>query len=293
MRCTGGLGAVGPEVRPVSSPPVIAVVRWLRLESSVRFHAMSESHVRPPPGNTEAKLLLLIALFSATWILFIFLLDRLPSAVIPTAYALPVILVGTLLLAIRLARKGASPIPSALGTIGVLFIVGGGTFDMVATVIQTPRLQGESNLVGRALLDSGHSLPFVYGYAILSETLFLTVVCTLWLSLLRHRDILVASLQGHSSFMRFLKAATGGDRLTWREWIIPLRIAELPRAYHVFWVLVIVLVAGQVDRWYLGLEWFGLVPTVRWFVIGAAVFVGLAGYFIWLRLASRRTQDAI
>ncbi len=254
---------------------------------------MPDSDATPPPGNTEARLLLLISLATAVWILIVFLLGRLPSARIPTAYALPIILAPSLLLAIRLARKGAAPIPLALGTIGILFIVGGGTFDMAATVIHTPTLRGESNFVGRALLDSGHPLPFVYGYAVLSQTLLLALVCTLWLSLLRHRNILIASLQGHSSFMRFIKAATGGAHLTWRQWIIPFKMSELPRAYQLFWVLVVGLVAGMVDRWYLGLEWFNLVSSIRWIVLGAALFIGLGGYFIWLWLASRRMQTAI
>ncbi|MCH7988350.1 MAG: hypothetical protein IID46_04270, partial [Planctomycetes bacterium] len=202
------------------------------------------------------------------------------------------ILVSSLIIAIRLAGKGTAPIPLAFGTIGILFIVGGGTFDMIATVIHTPRLRDEGNVIARALLDSGHALAFVYGYAILAQTTFLALVCAMWLSLLRHRDILIASLQGHSSFMRFFKAATGGAHLTWRQWIIPFNMSELPRAYHVFWVLVVVFVAGMMDRWYLGLEWFKLISSIRWIVFGAALLVGLGVYFVWLWLASRRTQNA-
>ncbi len=109
---------------------------------------MSDSDDTPPPGNTEAKLQLLIFLVAAGWILVVFLLNRLPFAVIPTAYAVPVILAPSLFLAIRLAHKGTARIPATLGTIGILYIAGGGTFDMVATVIHTPRLRNESNLIG-------------------------------------------------------------------------------------------------------------------------------------------------
>ncbi len=89
--------------------------------------------------------------------------------------------------------------------------------------------------------------------------------------------------------MRFLKAATGGAHLTWRQWIIPLKMSELPRAYPLCWVMVVVLVAGQVDRWYLGLQWFNLVSSIRFVVFGVALFVGLVAYFFWLWLAARHT----
>jgi len=93
--------------------------------------------------------------------------------------------------------------------------------------------------------------------------------------------------------MRFLKSATGGDHLTWRQWIIPFNMSELPRAYHLLWVMVVILVAGMIERWYrwyLGLEWFGLVSSARWTWVGVGMTVGLAAYFVWLWVASRDSK---
>lgn len=164
---------------------------------------------------------------------------------------------------------------------------------MVATVIHSAQLRDESNPLARGLLDSGHSLAFVYGYGILSQSLLLALVVTLWFALLRHRNILAASLRGHSSFMRFMKAATGGAHLTWRQWIIPLKMSELPCAYQLFWVVAVTLVAGVSDRWYCGLEWFNVVSSIRWIVLGTALIIGYVVYFRWLWLASCHTQPTI
>ena len=51
------------------------------------------------------------------------------------------------------------------------------------------------------------------------------------------------------------------------------------------------MIIGVIDRWYLGLEWFRLVPSVRWIVSGVGLVAGLALYLIWLWLASRITDN--
>ena len=95
------------------------------------------------------------------------------------------------------------------------------------------------------------------------------------------------------SFLRFLKAATGGAHLSWRQWIIPLKMSELPRAYPLLWALVVVLVAGMTDRWFLGLKWFDLVSSGRWLCFCAAEVIGLGTYFSWLWVTSRRTENGV
>ena len=253
---------------------------------------MSESDDALPPGNTEAKLLLVFFFVVVGLLLVVVLLDQFPPAVIPTIYALPIALALSLFLAVRLAYKGTSRVPAALATIGVVYIVGGGMFDMISTVIHTPRLHKEGNVIARALLDSGHSLQFVYAYAIVAQALLLILVSTLWVAFLRHREALITSVENERSLMPFLKAATGGAHLTWRQWIIPLKMSDMPRAFPLMWVMVVGLVAGASDRWYLGLKWFSLVSFNRWASVAIALFVVLIVYFLWLWAASRRTEHA-
>ena len=265
--------------------------------SEHQLHAMSDSDDTLPPGNAEAKLLLLIffVVVSPLLVVILFsrvLFDRSLETVIPAVYALPAVLALSLFLAIRLACRGTSRIPAALATIGVLYIVGGGMFDMIATVKHTPTLQDEGNMIVRVLFDSDHSVHFVYAYVMVAQALLLILISTLWVAFLRHREALITSVENERSLMPFLKAATGGAHLTWRQWIIPLKMSEMPRAFPLMWVMVVGLVAGASDRWYLGLEWYDLVSFSRWACVGMSVFVGLLAYFLWLWAASRGAEHA-
>ncbi len=75
--------------------------------------------------------------------------------------------------------------------------------------------------------------------------------------------------------LAFLKAATGGADLTCAQWLLPLRRSEFPDTTYAVWVVAVVLLAGGVDRWYLGLEWYGLISGLRFQVLGCAVLLGL------------------
>lgn len=248
-----------------------------------------------PNGSREAKSLILIVLLAGGWILVAFhlLRDRIPTAALATAYLLPLVLVLSLFLAIRLASKGTAAAPLFLVALGIAHVAGGGTFDMIATVLHSPGLELEGNVVARTLLDSGHALWFVYTHAIFCQGLYIAFICASWIALLRHRETVTSLLQDKRSFPRFVKAATGGDHLGWRQWMLPLRLSDLPRPYPLFWVFAVVFVAGEIDRWYLGLEWFGLVPQIRYLVSAVAVLVALAAYLLWLWTVSRRAQDEV
>jgi hypothetical protein len=92
-----------------------------------------------------------------------------------------------------------------------------------------------------------------------------------------------------------LKAATGGAKLTWRQWLLPLTYDELHDAYHLFWAMVAVAVAASAYRWYIGLAWFGLVPPARVFVpvvACIACLAGLATYVLWLWSAARQHRGS-
>jgi hypothetical protein len=68
---------------------------------------------------------------------------------------------------------------------------------------------------------------------------------------------------------------------------MPLRRNELPRAYHLLWLMAVILIAASVYRWYLGMEWYGILPGIGIWVGSIAVILGLAVYFGWLWRAAR------
>ena len=130
----------------------------------------------------------------------------------------------------------------------MIFIVGGAAFDIAATLHHTPDLQQEANPIARALLDSGYSLPVVYGLAIVCQGLYISLICATWVALLKHRSFLVRSLGEAQSPLAFLKAATGGAGLTWRQWFFPMRLSEFPDTHYVMWVLAVTLFASGAER---------------------------------------------
>lgn len=240
----------------------------------------------------EAHYLFLLSLGSASFIIAIYLLRVFPAVSAPSAFALPPLLIVCLDLAIRLARAGTTAAPAGVLIPGVAFVVGGGVFDIAATLYHSPDLAHETNPIARSLLDSSYPLGLVYGLSAVCQVLYVSLLCVLWAALLRHRSFLLTSLRETRSPMTFLKAATGGRDLTWRQWVLPVRLSELPDADYAVWVVAVILFAGGVDRWYLGFEWFGLVSGSRFVVLGAGVLAGLCVYLAWLWSASRAPAAA-
>ena len=73
------------------------------------------------------------------------------------------------------------------------------------------------------------------------------------------------------SFPRFFKAVTGGADLTWRQYLLPLRKAELPQAYPCAMALAVLgPLLGSGGHILAGLGWLGLIPRVHFSVILAA-----------------------
>jgi hypothetical protein len=248
---------------------------------------MTSTQATALPGNSEAKALILLFPAAMLWGILVFSLDRFPAAVIPTAYAVPFLLVVCLFFAVSLFRRGTSTVSLPFLLIGWLFIVGGVLLDVTATLIHTPDLANEGNVLARTLLDSGHDLTFVYVYGAIAQTLVVLFLSALWFAFLRHRTALVESIPRASSFPVFLKASTGGAQLSWRQWLCPLRSADLPWSYHLQWWLAILLIAGCVDRWYLALEWWQGISGFRWQVLGFGWTLATILYFRWLWRATR------
>lgn len=211
--------------------------------------------------NPYAKRLLMIFLIGAALVVLAYYSRFLEAFRVVLAYLAPFLVAYATLLAVTLYRHGNNPVPPKVLIAGIVFVIGGVALDVVATIMNTPTLTREVNPVVRALLGSGHSVGFVYVYGLIAQALFATLICVLWAAFLRHRITLISSAMNTQpkSRLEFLKAATGGGHLSWRQYCLPLKLSEMPTAYHVIWLLAAILTGGQAYRWYLGLSWLGLV----------------------------------
>jgi hypothetical protein len=216
-----------------------------------------------------------------------------------TAYSLPALGFVALVLLDRLVNQGRTSLPWGITACGGLFIVGGALLDMAVTVAHSPDLELEGNPYVRILLDSQHSLPFVYVHALFTQSLYITLFCGIWIGFLRHRQIIVDTISSASprSWIDFLKAATGGSHLTIRQWLFPIRLSEGPLLYHYVWLVAVPVVFGiSLFRWYAALEWVGFVePTdsTRFYVILHGVFSTLVLYLMSLWRLYRQSQVAV
>ena len=217
-----------------------------------------------------------------------------------TAYSLPALGLISLILLDRLVNQGSTRLPWSITVCGGLFIVGGAILDMAVTVAHSPNLELEGNPYVRILLDSQHSLPFVYAHALFTQSLYITLFCGIWIGFLRHRQIIVDTISSSSptSWLDFLKAATGGSHLTMRQWLFPIRPSEAPLLYHYVWLIAIPIVFGiSLFRWYAAMEWFGVVEptdTTRIYVILHGVFSTLVLYLMALwRLYQQSLESVI
>lgn len=210
-----------------------------------------------------------------------------------TAYCLPAIGLLVLMLLDRLVSQGETRLPGAVSWGGGAFIVGGAILDIAVTVAYSPDLSMEGNPYVRVLLDSEHSLPFVYAHALVTQSLYITLFCGLWLAFLKHRRTIALTIAAGApeTILQFVKAATGGAHLTVRQWLIPIRRSEVPLMYHYIWLIAIPIVFGiSLFRWYAALEWLGIVEPdsiTRAAIVLHGVCSSLVVYFIAMWRMSR------
>ena len=146
----------------------------------------------------------------------------------------------------------------------------------------------EGNLYIRKLLDSGVSLTSVAIFFGVFQLSFILLFAVSWIVFLRHLPLLVKSIQKSrpTTTLEFIKSATGGAHLTWRQWLIPYKPSEFPQIYHTFWIAAISLVLGlSLFRWYAAAEWLGffeISDLARYTVILSGVFGFLLAYFVVL-----------
>jgi len=216
-----------------------------------------------------------------------------------TTYLLPAFAGAVLVCLWRLGREGrgrANLSPLAAGT---TFLISAAGIDLYVTVRADPYLTLEGNPYIRALLDlSGHSYWFIYGLVGLTQALFVGAFVTAWWAFLRHRESIAESVRaaGPRNRAEFLKAATGGGGLTYRQWLCPIRPSEIPDPYFSVWPAALSISFGiSLFRLWVAGEWLSLVPAsppLR----GAVLFTGVGGttlaYFAWLARAWRRGAAA-
>jgi hypothetical protein len=241
------------------------------------------------PGSRAGAALVILGLAFVVCELTVLYLPAARSGAIPTVYATPLVLIMGLLLSVRILSYGTQTLPIGAFVAGCGFVVGGAAFDVIATIIHTSDLAQETNPIARVLLETGHSVTLVYVYAGFCQVAFALLICVLWAGLLRHRTTIVSSVRESTTVMQLVKALTGGAGLTWRQWLWPLKISELPDFSYYVWALTVILVAGAAYRWYLGLEWFGFSPIHRVYVGIAAGLIGFTAYVAW---AHREIQHA-
>ncbi|MCC7422861.1 MAG: hypothetical protein IT428_21505 [Planctomycetaceae bacterium] len=211
-----------------------------------------------------------------------------------TTYLLPCLVICGLGLLLRVNRT-CTPRASVSATLlGVLFVAGAAATDLLSTVFVNPDLSLEANPYVRKLIDHGHSLTFVYAHTGLTQAASVLLLCGLWVTFLKHLPVLIESIAESQPAGRieFLKAATGGSHLTLRQWLVPLRMSELPLMFHCLWPLAVsIIFAVSLLRWYVALEWMDVIePVILW--RGLVLFVGLsmtlALYFAILAQLYRR-----
>lgn len=205
---------------------------------------------------------------------------------------------------LSLARVGRRP-PAAPLVTGILLIVGGIWLDGTTTILLTPDFQLEDNPVIMTLRLARYpdwTLYFVWAAA---HIMFTILACALWTAFLRHIPAylhLIWAMDPHG-WLQFLLTGLG---INPRRPFIRQRPRSYPRAYRLFWICALALIA-PFSRWLRGFEWLmvrkilngqtlaaweeQLVGFAHRFLYagGEILFVGLA-FLLWLSLAyfSRR-----
>lgn len=268
---------------------------------------MTESPVQPPTGGTSRDpeavieranpwaaryLIYTLTLMAATGL--VYGLPVFSPLRLLWAYLFPLLLCQSIFLAAMVLSRGPSLLPRRTFGVGALVIAGSTVLDAIATYTHSPDLRQEANPLLRALLDGGHSLPFVYAYAVAFALIYVAMACVGWAGFLRHREVLVRSALAQSprTFGEFLRAAMGGGHLTPRRFWLPLGLSDCAKAYHaVCFLWAVAPVSWSIARWYAGLVWLGLVPNALGLVAVVSTAASIAGYLLWLRRVWGRGCD--
>ncbi len=113
---------------------------------------MIPSERAPLPGSREACAFVLLSLFAVVVLTPIIYMGLYPSLGPPVAYTLPVFLALCGIVVFQFARAGDAAPPLVLTIVGLAYIIGGATFDIVVTLVHSPDLALEGNPIAAAYL---------------------------------------------------------------------------------------------------------------------------------------------
>lgn len=244
------------------------------------------------PGQMRLRLLFIACGLTLGWMcadLVYGLLFETHRLRLLTTYLMPLFAAGVLAALWRFGRLGQSRIGKPALIAGSLFLAAAAGLDLLVTVRSDPYLTLEANPYIRVILDeTEHTYGFVYAHVATTQLMFVAIFVTCWWAFLRHRGLILENVLRASprSWPEFLKAATGGDRLTYRQWLLPLHPREIPNPYHSVWPAALAASFGtSLFRYWAAAEWLLLVPaetTLRIVVLAIGVGCSVVAYYGWL-----------
>lgn len=164
---------------------------------------------------------------------------------------------------------------NALLVLGSLFIFFGAVFDIFATLYNSPDLTYEANPIARTFLDSGLSSGAVIVIGFVAQASFIVISLLLWANFIVRLDWykeVVRESSGISLVGRIFGAMDSrfsslfGARVNHE-------VAVSSAGFLVMFIFVY--------RWYLGFEWFGVVPISRIAMPVIILVLSFSSIFIW------------
>ena len=236
--------------------------------------------------NPYAKQLFVAGPILAILFILGFYIPYLRAFRIPLVFLLPIFCIYCIGLAVIMVRKAVLPLLRFPLIIGLLVTVGGLAFQGFVAVIKESGVR-EINLISRSLLDSGYSENLITIYSVITEIAFVVLICVLWAAFLKHKETIIALAKKNNnekSRLGFFKAAMGGAHLSWRQFILPLKMNELPKSYYLVWILAFYLFWTSLSLWYPGLHRLGLVSLPPYLVLIIMIVAPFISYLLWLWL---------
>lgn len=160
---------------------------------------------------------------------------------------------------------------------GCFIILGGVFFDVINTIIGSPDLSLESNPIVLYMSRNRLSLNSIYLLGFLGQVTLITMATLLWAVFLKNFNFLVEHLKGSSGRILFYEII-GGKETTLFKLII-----GKTNPFNVIMFCIPLFISIFIYRWYLGLEWLGLVPISRIIAPTVIICAAAVGYFICVK----------
>ena len=157
--------------------------------------------------------------------------------------------------------------------LGAFVVVGGAVFDIYATILFSPTLDLESNPVVRFLLKHDVAIEVIYWAGGVMQLVFVSIVVMMWLATVSGLPSLLSGLH-HLSGNSLSYAILAGEKAT-----LGSMLAGRGDVRYTVSFLSAMLIGVFVYRWYLGLEWFRIVPISRR-IAPVVIFLGTAVLYV-------------